>query len=76
VTGPGLLRMAFSAVKSTVQFLSAGARTVPVAVHQQRAETCAACPQHTGLRCRVCGWFTSVKAWLPHERCSLEKWPA
>jgi tetratricopeptide (TPR) repeat protein len=71
---PGLLRMGFSAVKSMARFAASGLKTVPAATHQQRLETCAACPHHTGVRCKLCGCFTSVKAWLPHENCPIEKW--
>lgn len=75
LSGPGLLRMAYSAVKSAARFLGSGARTVSRETHQRRLNVCAECPHHTGLRCKVCGCFTTVKAWLPHERCPLNKWP-
>jgi hypothetical protein len=26
------------------------------------------------LRCKICGCFTSLKAWLPHERCPIGNW--
>lgn len=73
--GPGLLRMAMSAVTSLARFVASGAKTVSPLVHQRRLEVCAPCEQHTGLRCRVCGCFTDLKARLPHERCPLGKWP-
>jgi tetratricopeptide (TPR) repeat protein len=73
--GPGLLRMAFSAAKSMAQFLMAGLKTVAAELHQRRLRQCATCAHHTGMRCRVCGCFTSVKAWLAHEQCPLGKWP-
>jgi tetratricopeptide (TPR) repeat protein len=75
VNGPGLLRLAISAVKSMAKFLGSGAKTVSPATRQQRLQICATCPHHTGLRCRVCGCFTNLKARLPHERCPREKWP-
>jgi tetratricopeptide (TPR) repeat protein len=73
--GPGLLRRAVSAAKSMAQFLGSGLRTVPPPTLQRRLRTCMACEHHTGLRCRLCGCFTNVKARLAHEACLLEKWP-
>ena len=73
--GPGLLRMAVSAGKAMAQFVGSGFKTVPAATQQQRIQTCAGCEHHTGVRCRLCGCFTHVKAWLPHEECPLRKWP-
>ena len=75
VSGPGLLRMAMSAVTSLARFAASGARTVAPLLYQRRLDTCAPCEHHTGLRCRVCGCFTKLKAWMPHERCPLGKWP-
>lgn len=75
-TEPSLLRKGFSAAKALARFLGSGIQRVPPEVYQQRQQTCGTCDQHTGLRCRVCGCFTSVKAWLPHEECPLKKWPA
>jgi hypothetical protein len=68
--------MALSAMQSMARFISSGGKTVPAAVQQQRLQTCAGCPHHTGLRCRVCGCFTNLKTWLPHEHCPLDKWPS
>ncbi len=75
-TGPGLLRMAFTALKSLAQFVRSGCQTVSSQVHQQRLEICSGCEHHTGVRCRVCGCFTDTKAWFPHEECPKGKWPA
>jgi hypothetical protein len=75
VSGPGVLHMAISAVKSMTRFLASGAKTVGPDTQRKRLDVCATCPHHTGLRCRVCGCFTGVKTWLPHERCPLGKWP-
>jgi tetratricopeptide (TPR) repeat protein len=75
-TGPGLLRMALSGAKAIARFVGSGFKTVPAPTHRQRLATCASCEHHTGLRCRVCGCFTNAKAWLPHERCPIGKWPA
>lgn len=72
--GPGLLRMAFSALKSMAKFVGAGLKTVPPAVRDERLQTCASCEHHTGVRCKLCGCFTAVKSWLPHERCPIGKW--
>jgi len=74
-SGPGLLRMAMSAVKSMTRFIGSGGQTVGASTYRQRLQTCAPCEQHTGVRCKVCGCFTSVKAWLPHESRPLGKWP-
>ncbi len=74
-TGPGLLRMAYTALKSMVQFVGTGCKTVAAETHRLRLQTCAECEHYTGVRCRVCGCFADVKAWLPHEECPLGKWP-
>jgi len=75
-SGPGLLRMAYSALKSMVQFVGSGCKTVSAETHRQRLQTCEGCEYYTGIRCRVCGCFTDTKAWLPHEDCPQGKWPA
>jgi tetratricopeptide (TPR) repeat protein len=72
--GPGPLRMAFTAFKSFAKFLGGGLKTLPQAQRDQRLAVCGTCEHHTGVRCRVCGCFTSVKTWLPHERCPIGKW--
>jgi tetratricopeptide (TPR) repeat protein len=74
-SGPGFLRMAFSALKSMAKFVGSGMKTVPPAVRDERLETCAACEHHTGVRCKLCGCFTAVKSWLPHEHCPIGRWP-
>jgi tetratricopeptide (TPR) repeat protein len=74
--GPSLLRMAFTAAKAMTRFVGSGMKTVPPAIYQKRLRTCATCEHHTGLRCRLCGCFTNVKAWLPHEACPINKWTA
>jgi len=74
-SGPGLLRMALTAVKSVGRFIGSGLKTVSSATQQKRLRTCAMCEHHTGVRCQICGCFTSVKAWLPHEDCPIGKWP-
>jgi tetratricopeptide (TPR) repeat protein len=75
-SGPGLLRMAMSAAKSMAKYLGSGLKAVPQRTHQERLRKCASCEHHTGLRCRLCGCFTTAKAWLPHEACPIGKWPA
>jgi tetratricopeptide (TPR) repeat protein len=74
--GPGILRMALSAARSMSHYVASGMKAVPSDIHRRRLEVCGGCDQHTGLRCRVCGCFTNVKAWLPHESCPLGKWQA
>jgi tetratricopeptide (TPR) repeat protein len=76
VSSPGLLRMAFTAGKSMIKFIGSGLKTVTLATHQQRLRTCAQCEHHTGVRCRLCGCFTSVKTRMAHEECPIGKWPA
>jgi tetratricopeptide (TPR) repeat protein len=72
--GPGLLRMAFSFMKSMGQFAGAGFKPTTSEVYQKRLETCGPCEHHTGLRCKVCGCFTRVKARMPHESCPIGRW--
>jgi tetratricopeptide (TPR) repeat protein len=72
---PGWLLMAFTAAKAMAQFLGSAFKTVPGATHRLRLQTCGVCRHQTGMRCRACGCFTKVKAWLPHEECPLGKWP-
>jgi hypothetical protein len=68
--------MALSAAKALTRFVGSGLKVVPAAVQEQRLVTCAGCPHHTGLRCRVCGCFTALKTRLPSEACPLGQWPA
>lgn len=75
VSGPGLLRLAITAASSMARFVTSGFKTVSKARHEGRVQTCATCEHHTGLRCRLCGCFTSAKAWLAHEDCPIKKWP-
>jgi tetratricopeptide (TPR) repeat protein len=72
--GPGPLRMAFAALKALGRFVGSGMKTLPAEARSERLAVCNACPHHTGVRCRLCGCFTAVKTWLPHERCPIEKW--
>jgi tetratricopeptide (TPR) repeat protein len=72
--GSGLLRMAMSAAKAMVDFVGSGMKVVPRETYLKRLETCGGCVNHTGVRCKLCGCFTSVKARLPHERCPVGKW--
>jgi tetratricopeptide (TPR) repeat protein len=70
-----VLQMALSATKAMAKFVGTGFKTVQPGMLQQRLRTCGACEHHTGLRCRLCGCFTAMKARLPHEVCPLGKWP-
>jgi tetratricopeptide (TPR) repeat protein len=72
--GPGILRMALGAAESLAKFARARFQTVPAETRRRRLQTCAACPHHTGLRCKVCGCFTDIKSRLPHEECPIGKW--
>lgn len=69
------LQMAISAAKALGKFVGSGLKTVDSATVQSRLQICSTCEHHTGLRCRVCGCFTTAKAHLPHESCPLAKWP-
>jgi tetratricopeptide (TPR) repeat protein len=73
--GPGLLRMAFTAARSMSKFFGTGLRTTPPEIAQKRLRTCEMCEHHTGLRCRLCGCFTGIKARMAHEECPIGKWP-
>lgn len=75
-SGPGLLRMAFSATKAMAAFIGSGMKTASADVQRTRLAACRSCEHHTGLRCRVCGCFTNAKSRMAHERCPLERWPA
>jgi hypothetical protein len=66
--------MALSAAGSMAKFLGSGFAVAPREVHRGRLEACSSCEHHTGLRCLVCGCFTSAKARLAHERCPVGKW--
>jgi tetratricopeptide (TPR) repeat protein len=71
---PRLLRMAFLAMKSMARFAGSGFKPATAGTFRQRLQTCGQCEHHTGLRCRICGCFTKVKAWMPHESCPIGKW--
>ncbi|WP_165244425.1 hypothetical protein [Paludisphaera soli] len=72
--GPGVLRMAQSAGRAMALFLGSGMRTTTTDSYRDRLAKCRTCPHHTGIRCRVCGCFTNVKARLPYERCPIGEW--
>jgi tetratricopeptide (TPR) repeat protein len=69
------LRRGFSSMKSLAWFVGSGMKRASLEVYRARRKTCQDCEHHTGLRCKLCGCFTSVKAWMPHEECPLGKWP-
>jgi tetratricopeptide (TPR) repeat protein len=73
-SGPGLLRMAFSAMTSIAHFTRAGFKPTSSETYHHRLQLCCQCEHHTGLRCKLCGCFTKVKAWMPHESCPIGKW--
>ncbi len=72
----GVLKMALGAARSAARFAGSGFKAAPEAALRHRLRTCAACVHHTGLRCRLCGCFTTVKARMAHETCPAGKWPA
>jgi hypothetical protein len=67
--------MALSAARSMGRFAGSGFQAVPAEARRRRLRVCAGCEHHTGVRCRLCGCFTGVKASLAHEDCPLGKWP-
>jgi tetratricopeptide (TPR) repeat protein len=71
---PSYLRMAISAGQALLRFVGSGLKTVPAETFPERLRLCAACSYHTGLRCRICGCFTNLKARLPHEECPIGQW--
>jgi tetratricopeptide (TPR) repeat protein len=75
-TGPGLLRMALSATRAMAQFAGSGFQMSPPEIQKKRLQTCAGCEHHTGLRCKICGCFTTAKSRILHESCPIGKWPA
>jgi tetratricopeptide (TPR) repeat protein len=74
-SGPGLLRMAMSATKALAAFVGSGLRTVSPEIQRKRLQVCGSCEHHTGVRCKICGCFTSVKSRMLHEDCPIGKWP-
>ncbi|MHB1559727.1 MAG: tetratricopeptide repeat protein, partial [Isosphaeraceae bacterium] len=74
-TGPGLLRMALTATRAMAQFAGSGFQTTPPDVRQRRLQVCSTCEHHTGVRCKICGCFTSAKSRLLQESCPIGKWP-
>jgi tetratricopeptide (TPR) repeat protein len=74
-SGPGLLRMALSATKAMASFVGSGFKIASPELQKKRLETCKQCEHHSGLRCRVCGCFTTAKSSLVHEDCPIGKWP-
>lgn len=73
-TGPGLLRMAVTAVQSMATFVGSGFKTASPEAYRGRLAVCAVCKHHTGVRCRICGCITAAKARLLHERCPAGRW--
>lgn len=75
-TGPGLLSMALSAAEAMAKFLGSGLKTTTQETYHERLRKCGSCEHHTGVRCRVCGCITSIKARMPHEKCPVARWPS
>ena len=73
--GPGLLRKAVGVARALYNYIGSGMKTVSPEIRNRRLEICGQCEHHTGVRCRLCGCFTQVKSWLPHEGCPVRKWP-
>jgi tetratricopeptide (TPR) repeat protein len=75
-SGPRLLWNVFLAAKSLAKFFASGMKRVTSAIYRERLESCAGCPHHTGVRCKICGCFTNLKAWVPHAKCPIGNWSA
>ena len=75
-SGPRLLWNVFLAAKSLAKFFASGMKRVPSVIYRERLQSCASCPHHTGVRCKICGCFTNLKAWIPHARCPIGNWSA
>lgn len=73
---PSLLRQAVTATKAMAAFVGSGFQTVNAGTRQERLQVCTTCEHHTGLRCRLCGCFTSAKTRFPYERCPIGRWPS
>ncbi len=73
--GPSLFRMAITATASMAKFVASGFKTISKESRDKRLQTCNSCEYHTGVRCRLCGCWTSKKTWLPYEQCPIGKWP-
>jgi tetratricopeptide (TPR) repeat protein len=73
--GTGILWKALTAAQSFAKFLASGFKTVSTTTHKERLKVCETCLHHTGVRCKLCGCFTTIKAWMPHEECPAGKWP-
>jgi tetratricopeptide (TPR) repeat protein len=56
------------------KFVASGLKTATPETLQSRLSTCAGCEHHSGLRCRVCGCFTGIKARIAEEECPLRRW--
>jgi hypothetical protein len=56
------------------KFAGSGFKVTPSAIIAQRLKTCNNCEHHTGVRCRLCGCFTSAKTRMAHEECPIGKW--
>ena len=42
---------------------------------RKRLKTCESCDRKTGVRCRECGCFISLKTAIQVAECPLGKWP-
>ena len=72
---PGLLRMAITATEAMAKFVGSGFKRASSDTYRERLAVCGACEHHTGVRCRICGCLTLVKAGALHERCPAGRWP-
>ena len=72
---PNVVGMAVSAATSMAKFAASGFRRVDEPTHAVRMQRCSGCRHLEGSRCRLCGCFAQMKAWLPHEDCPVGKWP-
>lgn len=71
---PTPVGMARSAAKAGVGFVLDGLKTVERAEHERRIVVCSACQDLVGGRCKRCGCYMTLKAWLPKQHCPKGAW--
>lgn len=74
---PTFFGMMASAANAVVNLARDGGRMVSREDRDERMTICRECPQFEPqlVRCGSCKCFLAIKAWLPKEKCPLDKWP-
>jgi hypothetical protein len=67
--------MAASLAGSMAKFAASGFKRVDEQTQKLRIDACNLCQYRRQNRCALCGCFFAKKAWLPHEDCSVGRWP-